>query len=194
LPGWWDRSPQDSALSPGLGEGGERAIDLRLAVRRHRRHAEAGRALGHRRRPDRLREYAAGTEGVAEAERRPSVADDDRDDVRVAAGLEAEGPEAGAKARRVPRERGASRGLGDDDVEGSAGGGHRRGRETRRVDETPRAVHEPVDQRPGARHVGARAAERLAERAEVDVDALADAVGFRKPGATRAEHARGVGL
>ena len=54
-----------------------------------------------------------------------------------------------------------------------------------RVDEAARAIHQQVDQRTRAGDVGARAAERLAERAHVDVDARGEPFRLREAGAAR---------
>ena len=72
---------------------------------------------------------------------------------------------------------------------GSGGGGAGGGKHVR-----PGTIHQPLDQRSAAGDEPADATQRLAERADADVDAVFDAQVLGHAPALRAENARGVGL
>ena len=81
-----------------------------------------------------------------------------------------------------------------DDVErrdgrGRRGGGRGRGKHVR-----PGTIHQPLDKRPAAGDESAHAAQRLAERADADVDAVFDAQVLGHAPAVRTENARRVGF
>ena len=58
----------------------------------------------------------------------------------------------------------------------------------------PGTIHQPLDQRPAAGDEPAHATQRLAERADADVDAVFHAKVLGHAPAVLAEHARGVGF
>ena len=70
---------------------------------------------------------------------------------------------------------------------------HRR-RNCRGIDETPRPIHQPVNQRMTAGHKGPYAAQRLAQGAHLDIDLSGQAEFFNQTAAVRPEHAGCVGL
>ena len=68
-------------------------------------------------------------------------------------------------------------------------GGRDRRRMRRREQERPRAVIEELDERPAAGDVAAERADRLRQRADLDVDAAVHAEVIDRAAAVRAEHA-----
>ena len=118
------------------------------------------------------------------------LADDHRRDRALAhAGVEAELLEAGLEeARVVPQPLDPLR-LGLEDVERrEARGGHRR-RMRGREQERPGAVVEELDQVARAGHVAAEHADRLRQRADLDVDAAVTAEVIDGAAAVLAKHA-----
>ena len=108
-------------------------------------------------------------------------------DVVVAVHVVAELAQAGAQACGVAgaRRRGA-RARARRWSRRGAGGGDDGRRQRGGEDERARAVDQEIDQRAAAGHVGAEAAERLAERAHLHVDAPLEAERLDQSGAARA--------
>ena len=97
--------------------------------------------------------------------------------------------EAGLEEARVVPELLDPLRLGFEDVEGGeARGGHRR-RMRGREQERPRAVIEELDQVLRAGHVAAEHADRLRQRADLDVDAAMTAEVIDRAAAVLAKHA-----
>ena len=122
----------------------ERALDVLVGVRRHQRHAQARRALRHRRRTDRGTEHAVLEQPLRELDGFACVADQDGNDRSGRfAGIEAE--RRGARRRTSRREsRTRSRRHGSAATISSAArsGGDRRRRRRRVEHVRPRAVAE----------------------------------------------------
>ena len=145
---------------------------------------------GHGRRPDRLREDAALERALAERHRAPRVADDHRHDLGPrAAGVEPLRVERLAQGRRVAAQLLDQPGPVGEQRERRQRGADRRRRRRGREDERPRGVDQQLDDLGRGADVGAVAAERLAERADDDVD-LAARARRRRPRRARPGRAR----
>ena len=152
-------------------------------ARRHGGRADRGdvdplveKAFGHR----------DGALGRADDDRK-DVAGDVRDVESGRAQLFAETFGSGEQA-------GGPLGLAAGDFDGRTGRGGGRRRQAGREDERARAVDEGVGQRARAGDVGAETRQRLAERADVNVDGVGQAQFGGDAGAARAEDAGGVRL
>ena len=137
---------------------------------------------------DALREHARFEQVIRQLHRQRSVADDDRRDRALAeAGIEAERVQARLEEPGVvPQPLDDLRFLLEDVDRREARGGDRR-RMRRREQERPGAMVQELDQRCAAGHVAAEGADRLRQRADLDVDA---AVHARSDRSCRARSAR----
>ena len=176
----------------GAAEHPRGLAQLLARVRRHHRQPQARRALGHGRRADRLGEHAALERQLAHPHRERRRRR--RRSARSGSSSPRRRSPRGAARRAAPRRSpaGASTRSGCVARRSSAAsapgrhGRRRRGRE----DERPRRVHQQLRHGVVARGERAVGAERLAERADDDVDLVLEAGVVHGAAAARA-HAAG---
>ncbi len=166
----------DPQLARRLAGSPRRPLQLARPVCRHRREAQPRGALGHGRRPDSLGEDAALQQPLAERHRPLRVADLERDDLGLAAadGAGPRRPARRAASRRSPAARSTRCGAASSSssaasAAASAGGGGA----VEKTNGRAALTRYSRSSRLGA-DIGAVGAERLAERADDQVDLAAE--------------------
>ena len=176
----------------------QRLLQLFLRVRRGHDGADAGFAFRHGGECDAGAEHAFFEQLAGEVHGELAVADDDRRDRSfagrsgAAADVEAEQAEFFFPEARVLPELFHALGLVFQNVEGRDAGGRHRRRMRRREQERPRAVIEKIDQIARAADVSAERADRLRQRADLNIDAAVHVEVIDGAAAVAAQHAGGV--
>src|SRR5579883_2223496 len=164
----------DAELAPGGGEGGDDLVELTGGVRGAHLRADACLAVRHDGEGEGDHVHARLEQPLGERDRARRIAQHDRHD-RVLAGEEivAEALHLLAKIARVVTQLIAQAPRGVEQLEHLEGGRGHRGRDAVREEVRPGALAQPGDDLASTRHIAAaRAAERLAEGAGEDVDAV----------------------
>ena len=175
---------------PTLREHVERELQLVARVRGRDDGADARLVARDGRKRDALREDALLEQPVRQLHRQRALADDHRRDRALAqAGVEAERLQAGLEEPRVLPQPLDDLRLLLEHVERRDARGRDRRRMRGREQERPRAVIEELDQRAAAGDVAAERADRLRQRADLDVDAAVHAEVIDGAAAVPAEHA-----
>ena len=154
--------PQTTASRSGRdngGQAGQEPADLLVAVGGRQRHAQAGGAWRHGRRPDRGHQQTPGQERPRGSDSRGLVAEHHRDDRGRVTRPDPVGQRGEPRPERVPF-------PGPQHLERGQGRGGGPGRRGGREDERPGPVDDQVHQRARTRDKASRGTEHLRQRAD----------------------------